>query len=105
MLLGGIKVSKLVEICNAEWEIREINGKTIERRMGYPCDAYTDYDKQKIYLARELHPHRKGVALTHEFGHVILDYIGVPDELHEDLIRKVEHSVYQLVINFPEKYK
>jgi len=95
----------LVEICNAEWEVREIKSDTIKQRMGYECDAYTDYDNQRIYLARELHPHRKGVALTHEFGHVILDFIGVPDEQHEDLIRKVEHSLYQLVQQFPEVYK
>lgn len=95
----------LVQICNAEWEIREIKTSTIKKRLGYEADGYTDYDTQKIYVASDIHQHRKNVTIVHESGHVILDFLGVPSEMHEDIIRKGEHLIYELIQNFPMRYK
>jgi len=69
-------------------------------------DGYTDFDKQRIYISKDLHPYRKGVTLTHELLHVIADSSGdYDDEAQEDYIRRIEHGVFELLDKFPDNYK
>lgn len=97
----------LVEICNAEWEIREVTARTMKQKYGEEeaLDGFCDYDTQTIYINKNLHPHRKAVTLAHEWLHVIFDYIGYTKKDEEDRIRNIEHLVYEMVQKFPEAYK
>lgn len=97
----------LVDICNAEWEIREVTLKTLQKHSESDdfLDGLCDYDNQRIYINKEMHPHRKAVTLAHEWLHVIIDYVGLGVVNEEKLVGALEHHVYQMVERFPEDYK
>ena len=100
----------LIQLCDAMWEVKEVVPKTLEKMAekyfgkAEALDGITDFDKQTIYLSRYLHPHRKGVVFTHEALHVMYDRAGYKPKDEEKSIRAIEHSVYDLILKFPEKY-
>lgn len=89
----------LLEICNAEWSIIEATGRTIRRHTDELVDGLTDYDTQTIYIRSDIHPHRKHLALAHEWYHVIIDHQGLqfPISNEEILIRGSEHPLLEMV--------
>jgi Zn-dependent peptidase ImmA (M78 family) len=99
----------LVQICNTEWEIRVVTPRTIREKYGdknSELDGFTDFDNQRIYLNKELHPYRLGVTLAHEWLHVIADASGdYTEEQQEKYIRRIEHGVYEMVHKFPDIFK
>lgn len=101
-----------LRIFGTVWTIEEVVQKEMNERFGSgeddkELDGFCDYDNQKIYIAKELHPHRKSVALTHELLHALYDYSGLflDSAIEEGQIRATEHPLFELIKVFPEKYK
>jgi Zn-dependent peptidase ImmA (M78 family) len=95
----------LIQICNAEWEIREVKNRTMKRlNKGDSVDGLCNYDQQRIYINSELHPHRKKLALVHEWLHVIGDRSGLAYRDDEKIVRAYEHGVLEMVDKFYEVY-
>jgi Zn-dependent peptidase ImmA (M78 family) len=98
----------LVDICNTSWEVREVTSSYLAKlNDGEAAYGLVDFDQEIIYLDRNLSHHRKSVTLVHEFLHVIYDRSGggFPLEDEEKIISQLEHGVYELINQFPEKYK
>ena len=87
-----------VKLCGTEWFIIERTPVDDE-----DSDGETKFNNQTILINSELHSHRKALALTHEMLHVVCDSVGLEED--EELIRKLEHGVYQMINNFPDEYK
>jgi len=95
----------LVQICNAEWQILEVSNRTMKKHNeGEDADGLCNYDTQTIYINKELHPHRKRLALVHEWLHVIGDHSGLPYTDDEKIVRSYEHGVLEMLQKFPEHY-
>ena len=69
------------------------------------CDGRVNYDKQLIEIRRSLSKERKGVAIVHEALHVLLEGLNYQEEEEHRIIGHIESAVYELINNFPEKYK
>ena len=89
-----------VEICNAKWFIKE---EYPEIDNEEPDDGDTNFNKQVITINADLHTHRKSLAVVHELMHVVCDYIGLDED--EELIRKLEAGVLEIVQNIPDEYR
>lgn len=87
-----------IELCGTKWFIKE----------DYPVDeeisdGITNFDKQEVVVNSELHSHRKSLAVVHELLHVVCDSVGLDED--EEIIRRLEHGVLQIVKGLPEEYK
>jgi len=91
---GCNKKVTYVNFCGAKWDILE-NDKA--------DDGYCNFNTQTISVNKNLHPHRRALSAVHELLHVLFDHVGVDED--EELIKKIEHSVLELIKIFPEKYK
>ena len=87
-----------VELCGTEWFISETYPVDEEK-----SDGITEFDDQTILINSELHSHRKALAVVHEMLHVVCESVGLDED--EELIRKLEHGVYNMINVFPEEYK
>lgn len=89
-----------ITFCGTRWFIAEIER---EHPKLDGDDGVCDFDTQTIYINEELHTHRKKLAVTHELLHVACESVGIEDD--EELIRRIEHRIYELVQKFPSSYK
>jgi len=85
----------VVNFCGTTWDI--IEDFRIEE------DGICSFNNQTIRVNGARHTHRKGLSLTHELLHVIFDQAGIDDD--EELVKRIEHGVYELINVFPEGYK
>jgi Zn-dependent peptidase ImmA (M78 family) len=83
-----------VKLCGTTWTIEENANSD---------DGDCNFNLQTISINKSRHPHRKALSLTHEMLHVICDRAGIEED--EEMIKKIEHGVLELIKIFPEKYK
>ena len=98
------RASKL-NLAGTVWSVKEVAPETLEEIMEYECEAGICLTEQTIYLNRDLHPHRKAVALVHEALHLIYDRSGYQVPQEEKNIMALDHGVYELINKFPKKYR
>jgi hypothetical protein len=92
----------VITFCNIEWKIKELPSKHQLLDNG-DTEGTVDFNEQTIYLSKDLSPYRKALTLTHELLHIVNDFVGISDD--EDLVKRLEHHIYDLVRVFPEDYK
>lgn len=88
-----------VEFCGTTWTIVEV----YDHPKLDEDDGLCNFNSQTIYINAELHTHRKRLAVVHELLHVLCDSVGIDED--EELIRQMEHRVFELIKIFPEAYK
>lgn len=102
-----------IRFLGTHWTIMELDNDVLKSVRGSDDDleGFCDYDNEIVYVDWDLTPHRKGVCVVHELLHAVIDHAGLEDEQKlvfkdsDDLIRRLEHGIYDLVNSFPKKYK
>lgn len=69
--------------------------------------GFIDSDNCKIHIKKDLHPTRSKIVLLHELLHAMLMKCGLnlkeeEDDLHEQLIECLSHSLISLIKNNPD---
>jgi len=94
-----------IPLFGTTWDIKYVTNKKMQELYGEDgtendYDGMCDKDNQILYINRNLHPHRKNLAIVHESMHALCDHVGIPvgDEEEEKIIRHFEHGVLELIV-------
>jgi hypothetical protein len=103
--------SILIPFLGTYWSVFETGKEHLRAMIDDDVNGFCDYDSQSILIDEDLALHRKGVTLVHEMLHAVLDSVGIEDDRKlsfkdsDDLIRRLEHGVFDMVNVFPKEFK
>ena len=101
----------IVPFLGTSWVVIETNKEHLKAMIDEEVNGFCDYDSQSILVDEDLALHRKGLTLAHEMLHAVLDSVGIEDDKKlsfkdsDDLIRRLEHGVFDMVNVFPKEFK
>lgn len=103
--------SLLIPFLGTYWSVFETSKEHLKVMIDDDVNGFCDYDSQSILIDSEQTLHRKGLTLVHEMLHAVLDSVGIEDDKKlvfrdsDDLIRRLEHGVFDMVNVFPKEFK